>query len=91
MADFFIQLFDAVIADPERAGHGWESYYFVENGHSALYDMCKSIGEALVELGVASDPEPTPFTTEELVKYWGAEVRTAELCLSPKSDICLRA
>ncbi|KAI0729696.1 hypothetical protein C8Q72DRAFT_296216 [Fomitopsis betulina] len=74
VADLFIKLFDAVSADPERVGHGWEGYYFAENGYSSLYDINKAIGQALVELGIISDPEPTPFTRDELVKYWGSEV-----------------
>ena len=73
-------LFDAALADRDRLGHGWEGYYYVENGHSRLYDISKGIGQVLVERGVIADPEPTPFTAEELVKYWGAEVRTLELC-----------
>lgn len=75
VADLFITLFDAVSADPERAGHGWEGYYFAENGHSSFYDIAKAIGRVLVELGIIADPEPTPFTADELVKYWGSEVR----------------
>ncbi|EPS96185.1 hypothetical protein FOMPIDRAFT_1032505 [Fomitopsis schrenkii] len=73
VADLFIKLFHAVSAHPERVGHGWEGYYFAENGHSSWYDIGKAIGQALVEIGVSADPEPTSFSTEELVKYWGAE------------------
>ena len=61
-------------ADPERAGHGWEGYYFAENGHSSWYDIAHAIGTVLVELGIAPDPEPTAFTPDEIVKYWGSEV-----------------
>ncbi|EPS98845.1 NAD-binding protein [Fomitopsis schrenkii] len=73
VADLFITLFDTVSANPDRAGHGWEGYYFAENGHSSWYDIGKAVGEVLVELGISADPEPTSFTTEELVKYWGSE------------------
>jgi nucleoside-diphosphate-sugar epimerase len=32
-ADAFLVLLDALRADPERPGHGWEGFYFLENGH----------------------------------------------------------
>lgn len=74
VAALFLTLFDTVSADPERAGHGWEGYYFAENGHSSWYDIAHAIGTVLVELGIAPDREPTAFTPDEIVKYWGSEL-----------------
>lgn len=68
-------LFDIVSADPERAGHGWEGYYFAENGHTSWYDIAHAIGKVLAELRVAPKPGPTTFTPVELVRYWGSDVR----------------
>lgn len=70
MADEYIGLFNAVLESHGRAGHGWEGYYLGENGYVSLYEIGRAIGEALVEMGLADDPEPTPLTDEELEKYW---------------------
>ncbi|EPS94587.1 NAD-binding protein [Fomitopsis schrenkii] len=72
VADMYITLFDALLENPDRVGHGWEGIYYGENGHIPWYDICKAVGQALVDLGVTDDPEPTPFTDEELIKYWGS-------------------
>ncbi len=72
-AGLFIALYDAIINKPEETGHGWEGFYFGENGDYSWYQVCKAIGNALVALGVSADSEPTSFTVEELVKYFGAE------------------
>ncbi|RDX55339.1 NAD-P-binding protein [Lentinus brumalis] len=69
-AELFITLFDTILKKPEAAGHGWEGFYNGENGEYTWYQLAKAIGEALVELGIASDPEPTTFTHEELLKYF---------------------
>ncbi|KAI0731707.1 hypothetical protein C8Q72DRAFT_906698 [Fomitopsis betulina] len=74
VAALFLTLFDTVRTDPERTGHGWEGYYFLENGHSSWGDNARAIGRALVELGVAPASEPTTFTSDEIVKFWGYEV-----------------
>ena len=66
-------LFDSIVSNPDKTGHGWEGFYFVENGEHTWYQISKAIGEALVEFGIADDAEPTPFSVEELVKYFGAE------------------
>ncbi|TFY55920.1 hypothetical protein EVJ58_g7949 [Rhodofomes roseus] len=71
-ADIYTVLFDAISANPQSVGHGWEGYYFGESGHVSYYEIGKAIGQALVDLGLAEDAEPTRFTDEELVKYWGS-------------------
>ncbi|KAI0783871.1 NAD-P-binding protein [Irpex lacteus] len=72
-ADFFIILYDALIANPDKVGHGRDGYYFGTNGEHTWYDISKAIGVALVKRGISKSDEPTTFTTEELVKYFGSE------------------
>ncbi len=64
-------LFDAIVSG--RSGHGWEGFYFGENGEHSLYQISRAIGDALVAFGISKDPEPTAFTAEELAEYFGAE------------------
>lgn len=77
-ADLYIVLYDAIVKNPATVGHGRDGYYFAENGEYSWYEVSKEIGKAMVELGLSKSEEPTTFTTEELIKYWGFEV-----CLSP--------
>ncbi|KAL7278983.1 hypothetical protein ACG7TL_006815 [Trametes sanguinea] len=76
VADLYIVLFDSAVSNPEKTGHGWEGFYFGENGEHTWYQISRAIGEALVELqvGITDNPEPTPFSREELIKYFGNEV-----------------
>lgn len=73
VADLYIVLFDSIVAKPEETGHGWEGFYFGENGEHSWYQISKTIGENLVQLGISTDAEPTSFTVEELPKYFGTE------------------
>lgn len=75
-ADLYVALFNAVIEYPDKTGHGREGYYFGENGEESWSNISRAIGEVLVELGIITDPEPTSFTEEELVKYFGSVVRS---------------
>lgn len=75
MADLFIVLFDSIVANPDKVGHGREGYYFGENGEHTWYDISKAISKALVELGHGKSEEPSTFTPEEIIKYFGSEVR----------------
>ena len=70
VADLFIVIFNAALADPKTA-HGREGFYFGENGEHVLADISKAIGQAMVRLGKAKTAEPTTFTEEEVVKYFG--------------------
>jgi len=70
--DLYIVLFDEITRNPEGPGHGWAGFYFGENGEHAWYDISKAISKALVELNIGGSEEPTSFTDEELVKYWGS-------------------
>ncbi|KAI0649448.1 NAD-P-binding protein [Trametes meyenii] len=73
VADLYIVLFDAIVSKPEQTGHGWEGLYFGENGEHSWYQISRAIGDALVALGIAQDPEPTTFTVPELIKYFTSE------------------
>ena len=83
MADFYIILFNATRKDASL-GHGHEGYYFAETGEYTYHDVGKAIGEALVALGKADNPEPTPFTPEEVGKYLA--VRACVFVLKPFVD-----
>ncbi|KAI0729688.1 hypothetical protein C8Q72DRAFT_827313 [Fomitopsis betulina] len=72
VADLYIVIFDAVTANPDGVGHGWEGFYFGENGEHTWYDISKEIARTFVELGLGGTDEPTTFTDDELVKYWGS-------------------
>ncbi|GBE86889.1 NAD-P-binding protein [Sparassis crispa] len=74
VAGLYIVLYDAIVASPENVGHGREGYYFGEAGETAWADISRAIGVALVELGISTTAEPTTFTTEELIKYFGSEM-----------------
>lgn len=72
LVDLYIILYDAVTKDPEAVGHGRNGYYFGVGGHHTWYDVSKEVGKVLVGLGLVDDAEPTPFTSEELAKYFGS-------------------
>ena len=72
-ADLYYRLFDAALNDQQGLSHGREGYFFAENGEHSMYDLCKAFGEALVALGRAEDAEPTVFTPEERVEYFGMD------------------
>ncbi len=73
VADLYLMVFDTAVRDPDAAGHGWNGFYLGESGEHSWYQVSKAIGHVLVGLGISNDPEPTPFTSEELVKYFGSE------------------
>ncbi|GBE86891.1 NAD(P)-binding protein [Sparassis latifolia] len=75
VANLYIILFDAIVANPEKVGHGREGYYFGENGEHTWGDIARATGAAFVELSISASAEPTSFTTEELIKYWGSEAK----------------
>jgi len=70
VADLYIVVFDAARKNPDSIGHGREGFYFGETAEHTLYEVGKAIGEALVALGKSDNPEPTPFTKEEIEKYF---------------------
>ncbi|KAK7679032.1 hypothetical protein QCA50_017976 [Cerrena zonata] len=75
LADFYIILFNSIRKDNNRVGHGREGYFFTDSGEYSLYEFSRTIGDALVRLGVLKDPEPTAMSDEELIKYVGSVER----------------
>ncbi|KAI4522720.1 NAD(P)-binding protein [Schizophyllum commune Loenen D] len=81
LGDLYNIIFGKATKDPESLGHGKNGYYFGASDEHSWYEISKAIGEALVKLGRADDPEPTSFTKEELEKYfagseyWGSNSR----------------
>ncbi|KAF9466577.1 hypothetical protein BDZ94DRAFT_1319443 [Collybia nuda] len=71
VADLYVVLYDSIVAEPDKVGHGREGIYFGENGEHSLYDVGKAIAKALVDAGKGRSPEPTTFTQEEIEKYFG--------------------
>lgn len=69
VADLYAILYDSIVANP-ATGHGREGMYFGVNGEHSLYAVGEAIGEALVAIGKADNPEPTSFTQEEIQKYF---------------------
>ena len=68
-------LFNAVISSEHASiGHGRNGYYFGGSGDYLWYDLSEAIGKALVKRGLIEVEEPTAFTREELIKYFGSEV-----------------
>ncbi|KAA1475298.1 NAD(P)-binding protein [Dentipellis sp. KUC8613] len=71
-AHLFLVVFDAALAHAEKTTpHGREGFFFSENGEHQLIDVSREIAKVLVDLGKGKSPEPTPFTEEEVIKYFG--------------------
>ncbi|KAF7775995.1 hypothetical protein Agabi119p4_4388 [Agaricus bisporus var. burnettii] len=70
-ADFYIDLYNAIKANPDSVGHGRDGFYFLLNGEHSLYDVGKEIGRALVALGKVTTEVPSTYTQEEVNKYFG--------------------
>jgi len=71
VADLFVVLFNSIVSNPEKTGHGREGIYFGENGEHKLYDVSKAVAQVLFDLGKGKSPEPTTFTKEDIDKYFG--------------------
>ncbi|GLB40153.1 putative NAD-P-binding protein [Lyophyllum shimeji] len=70
IADLFHVVYNTAMNNPAM-GHGREGYFFGENGEHSLYQVGKAIAETLLVVGRGVSPEPTPFTKEEIDKYFG--------------------
>ncbi|KAF9449168.1 NAD(P)-binding protein [Macrolepiota fuliginosa MF-IS2] len=70
VADLYIDLYNAIKANPDAVGHGRDGFYFGLNGEHTLYDVSKELGRVLVALGKSSKQEPTTFTKKEVDKYF---------------------
>ncbi|KAL4247620.1 NAD(P)-dependent Metabolic Enzyme [Abortiporus biennis] len=74
ISQLYITLFDYIVNNPETTPHGREGFYFGENGEHEWYEISKEIASVLFKLGkTKTQTEPTTFTKEELVKYFGSE------------------
>ncbi|KAH9889807.1 NAD-P-binding protein [Cubamyces lactineus] len=71
VADFYIVLLDALLANADKVPHGREGFYILENGEHTWYEVGKALAQAFVELGLQKSPEPTTLTAEEIDKYIG--------------------
>lgn len=71
VADLYIVLYNAIVANQDKVGHGREGIYFGENGEHSLYDVGKAVAQALVDAGKGKSLEPTTFSKEEIDKYFG--------------------
>ncbi|KAF7791748.1 hypothetical protein EIP86_002772 [Pleurotus ostreatoroseus] len=74
VGDLYMTIFDAATRRPAETPHGREGFFFVENGEHTWYSISKEISRILVQKGIGYSGEPTAFTVDELVKYWGSEV-----------------
>jgi len=68
IASLIATVFEAALEG--KTAIGWEGYYFGETGEYKQRDACTAIAKALHARGIGS-PEPTPFTEEEIKKYYG--------------------
>ncbi|KAH9052952.1 hypothetical protein EDB83DRAFT_1181456 [Lactarius deliciosus] len=69
-AELYQIILDAALSDPSTP-HGRDGYYFGASDEYRLYDLAKAYSRALYDLGKGKSPEPTPFTAEEVQKYFG--------------------
>ncbi|KAI0783990.1 hypothetical protein BC629DRAFT_541283 [Irpex lacteus] len=81
-ADFFIVLYDAIVSNPEKVDHGRNGFYFGENGEVSWYSISKALGKSLVKRGLIKSDEPSTFTDEELIEYFGSVVSRSSLPIS---------
>jgi hypothetical protein len=79
VADLYIAVFNSILSNPST-GHGREGYYFGENGENNFYDLGKAVGQALVESSICKSAEPTPYTKEEIDKYFGVSIISTRPC-----------
>ena len=58
-------LFDNIMRNPDKVGHGWQGFYFAENGEHTHADLAKHLGETLFALGAVETAEPLQLVTPE--------------------------
>ncbi|KAJ4490122.1 NAD-binding protein [Lentinula aciculospora] len=71
LGDLYSLLYDAIQSEHPMAGHGREGYYNAGHEDYSMRQLAKSISQALVELNRGTNLEPSPFTQEELDKFFG--------------------
>lgn len=87
VADLYVIIFDAALADSTSPAHGREGFYFGENGEHRLYDVGKRIAQVLYDFKKGRSADPTTFTREELRKYFpqGTSLGTNSRCRADRS------
>ncbi|KAL4243713.1 NAD(P)-dependent Metabolic Enzyme [Abortiporus biennis] len=71
--DAYMLLFDTILAQRNRdIGHGRDGYYILENGQFSWYELAKELAVVLHRQGKIKSDEPSTYTEEELVKYYGS-------------------
>jgi nucleoside-diphosphate-sugar epimerase len=73
IAVLYIVLLDALCESPERAGHGWEGFYFGATASPRAGDIARYISDALAKVGKIRPAQGPlkPWTKEEIDKYFG--------------------
>jgi nucleoside-diphosphate-sugar epimerase len=73
IAGLFIVLLDALRTSPERAGHGWEGFYFGATASPRAGDIARYISDALAKVGQIQPAQGPlkPWTKEEIDKLFG--------------------
>jgi nucleoside-diphosphate-sugar epimerase len=69
-ASLYVALLDALVANPERPGHGWEGFYFGEAGSLRAGDLTATIAKVLAQQGKVQKAEVIPWTEEDIAKYF---------------------
>jgi nucleoside-diphosphate-sugar epimerase len=64
-----------VAGDPSYFGHGTSGYYFAESDEHEWLSVAEAIGRAMVDLGRATEPTPTPFTDEEKEQFFNNQTK----------------
>ncbi|KAH8091797.1 hypothetical protein BXZ70DRAFT_909660 [Cristinia sonorae] len=72
VADLYIRILDGIVNNNPAVGHGADGFYFGISDHHTWYELSKEIGRVMVQKGLTKSDEPTPFSDEELVKYFGS-------------------
>ncbi|KAJ2922843.1 hypothetical protein H1R20_g14259, partial [Candolleomyces eurysporus] len=75
-----------VILDHAYFTHGETGFYFAENGEHTLLAVAQAIGQAMVDAGKATDPEPSPFTEAESQLYFGGVTKFLDSNSRCKAD-----
>jgi len=65
---FFRILVERIIHNPDSLAHGYDGYYFCEDGEYAWGDAARHVGKIMYEKGLIKTPEAASFTDEDIEK-----------------------
>ncbi|KAF9078699.1 NAD-binding protein [Rhodocollybia butyracea] len=71
LSDLYSMLYDAIQSGNPMVRHGREGYFNAVYDEYSMQQLARGISEALVILGRGKTTEPSSFTQEELVKFFG--------------------